>query len=378
MAAEAGYEVALNLDRIKQNLPINNNYTYLIPYRGIYLHDIETLHSLSMRFSNENYAIAVDTLQKLVRQYELREDSIAYKNKYYQPQSYLKEKMMLWEIQQRQGLQNITDSILPYLKKNVFGAVYCDDGKQARYWYTNNLTTTLIAYRIIRNDSSLMHLREPMQMYLLSTKEHNWNTYQASSVTSTILPDLVAAGSTKKEFAKLELKGNENKMLTEFPYDTIIKSGENLSLKKVEGAPLIMSAYTVRRVKEANSGEAFEITTSLNQPCFTAGEPSAIKVNIKVKQAGAEHVMIEVPIPAGCSYASKRNYYGHETHREYFKEKTVIFCEKLPIGDYEFNIELLPRYTGSYILNPAKIEMMYLPLINANNDLKKVSIMERK
>ena len=381
MAAKAGYNVTLDLERIKQNLPVNNNYTYLIPYRGIYLHDIETLHSLSMRFSNENYAIAVDTLQKLVRQYEITEDSLAHKNKYYQPRSYLKEKMMLWEIQQRQGLSNIIDSIRPYLKKNVLGAVYCDDGKQARYWYTNNLTTTLIAYRMISNDSSLMHLKEPMQMYLLSTKEHNWNTYQAASVTSTILPDLVAAGATKQSFAKLELNGSKNKTLTTFPYDTIIKAGESLALKKVEGAPLIMSTYTIRRVKKANNGEAFEITTALNQPHFTAGEPAQMTVNVKVKQEGAEHVMIEIPIPAGCSYASKHmynSYYGHETHREYFKEKTVIFCEKLPIGDYKFHIELLPRYTGSYILNPAKVEMMYLPVVNANNDLKKVSIVERK
>lgn len=381
MAAEAGYEVTLDMDRIKQNLPVNHNYTYLIPYRGIYLHDIEMLHGLSMRFANENYAPAVDTLFKLVRQHELREDSITRKNKHYQPRSYLKEKMMLWEIQQRQGLKDVTDSIRPYLKKNVVGAVYCDDGKQARYWYTNNLTTTLIAYRMIRNDSSLMHLKEPMQMYLLSTKERNWNTYQASSVTSTILPDLVAAGATQKEFAKLELSGYANKVLTEFPYDTVIKSGETLNLKKLDGAPLIMSAYTIRRVKEANQGEAFEINTSLNQAYFTAGEPARITVNVKVKQEGAEHVMIEVPIPAGCSYASKHtynSYYRSETHREHFKEKTVIFCEKLPIGDYEFHIELLPRYTGSYILNPAKVEMMYLPLINANNDLKKISIIERK
>lgn len=380
MASEAGYEVALNLDRIKQNLPVNNNYTYLIPYRGIYLHDIETLHSLSMRFVNENYMPAVDTLQKLVRRYELIEDSIARKNKYHQPRSYLKEKMMLWEIQHRQGVSNVTDSILPYLKKNVMGAVYCDDGKQARYWYTNNLTTTLIAYRIIRNDSALMYLKEPMQMYLLSTKENNWNTYQAASVTATLLPDLVAAGATKKAIATVELSGKENKVLAEFPYEAKLAPGEMLSLKKTEGAPLILNAYVIRRVKKANSSEAFEITTSLNKESLTAGEPVQLTIDVKVKQEGAEHVMIEVPIPAGCSYASKHmhnSYYGHETHREYFKEKTVVFCEKLPVGNYQFHIELLPRYTGAYILNPAKVEMMYLPVINANNDLRKVSIAER-
>jgi len=38
----------------------------------------------------------------------------------------------------------------------------------------------------------------------------------------------------------------------------------------------------------------------------------------------AEYVMIEIPIPAGCSYGEngdKRNY--AEVHREYFKTKPI-------------------------------------------------------
>ena len=69
-----------------------------------------------------------------------------------------------------------------------------------------------------------------------------------------------------------------------------------------------------------------------------------------------------------------RRWGWHETYRESFKDRTVIFCENLPQGTYTFNIELIPRYTGRYSLNPAKAEMMYFPVINSNNGLRRVDI----
>ena len=97
-----------------------------------------------------------------------------------------------------------------------------------------------------------------------------------------------------------------------------------------------------------------------------------------MKREDAQYVLIDVPIPAGCSYDSKPVYTsGCEVYREYFKEKTVIFSERLPIGTYRFNIPLLPRYTGKYTLNPTKVELMYFPVVNANNSKKEIRIMER-
>ena len=84
--------------------------------------------------------------------------------------------------------------------------------------------------------------------------------------------------------------------------------------------------------------------------------------------------MINIPVPGGCSYADRGNNYKNEIHREYFKNETAIFCEKLARGKYTFEIDLIPRYAGKYTLNPAKVELMYFPTFNANNELKKVTI----
>lgn len=65
---------------------------------------------------------------------------------------------------------------------------------------------------------------------------------------------------------------------------------------------------------------------------------------------------------------------NNEVHREYFKNKVSIFCSSLSKGKHEFTISLLPRYTGAYTLNPAKAEMMYFPIFNGREALKKVNI----
>jgi uncharacterized protein YfaS (alpha-2-macroglobulin family) len=107
-----------------------------------------------------------------------------------------------------------------------------------------------------------------------------------------------------------------------------------------------------------------------------AGKPVDLIVDVDVeKQLPVENVMIEVPITASCSYTDKRQpYYNEETHREYFKERTVIFCDILSPGRHTFVIHLLPRFTGKYKVNPAQVSLMYLPVVNASTDMKEVKV----
>jgi len=104
------------------------------------------------------------------------------------------------------------------------------------------------------------------------------------------------------------------------------------------------------------------------------GEQVQLTAEVNVR-ADADFVMIEIPIPAGCSYQSKEQGWGNnEVHREYFKEKVSIFCRKLSQGKYTFNINLMPRYSGMYTLNPAKAEMMYFPVFYGRERMKKVAV----
>lgn len=41
---------------------------------------------------------------------------------------------------------------------------------------------------------------------------------------------------------------------------------------------------------------------------------------------------------------------------------------------HHFEIELEPRYSGSFTLNPAKASLMYYPIFFGRNEIKKLQI----
>lgn len=61
-------------------------------------------------------------------------------------------------------------------------------------------------------------------------------------------------------------------------------------------------------------------------------------------------------------------------HKEYLKDRVVMFIENLPKGQYTYEVELEPRYTGTYNLNPVKAELMYFPTFYGRNQGTTVNI----
>ena len=95
-------------------------------------------------------------------------------------------------------------------------------------------------------------------------------------------------------------------------------------------------------------------------------------IDVDVKKE-AEYVMLEVPIPAGCVYASK-NQDDYNVHKEFMKNKVVLFLPLLTKGMHHFEVQLEPRYTGRFTLNPVKAELMYFPVFYGRNELTQIDI----
>lgn len=376
MAQNAGYNVNLDITRVQYD------YYDVHRFRGTALHDIDVLNALIDWGTKQSYRDIIELFEEKIARIEAHEDSLVARYKrtrkpehYAVRNSYLTQKLTLVEMRQKLGMEYDKKLITDHLNKDVLGAINIKDNLRTGYWYYNNDAANIVAYRIARNDSILRQYVDGMQMHILGTKRYGWNTYQASSALITILPDLLAESTSADNQASVILSGKDNKTIKNFPYSATLQSGEQLSIKKESGMPLIYSAYTMKRRTEQHFGEAFDITTSIDRKTLEKGVPVTMEVKVKVKQDNAEHVIIEIPVPAGCSYQNKyRGYSYHEVYREYFKEKVAIFCERLPKGEYRYTINLLPRYSGEYILNPAKVEMMYFPVINSNNDMRKVDI----
>lgn len=278
-----------------------------------------------------------------------------------------------------------TDAVMALSQRTMLGSLYWSDGKDAgitpRYFALPNVgdvENTLAAYRILKGAGGHEQDMEAVRNYFFEQrKAGSWrNIYEASRIMETVLPDMLSPGENAGETV-LTVNGRQ---YDELPLTTTLPAGEDIAVSRKGVVPVFFTAYQQGwNTDPARTSRGFSVETSFGgnggrSAVLSAGESAELKVTVSV-DADAEYVMIEVPIPAGCSYESKgRGDFRKEAHREYFREKVVIFCNKLPEGVHEFVIKLLPRYTGTYRLNPARAELMYFPTFYGTEEIKTVDI----
>ena len=288
----------------------------------------------------------------------------------------LYEQLEMMELKQIAGVKVNVDSLLAIKKQTMFGNIYWGT-ENTRFW-DNSIQNTLMAYKVLKNAGGHAAELDKIALYFLEQrKDGQWrNTFESSLILETILPEMLVENK-KAEPASLSLNGTT---ITKFPYDSVLVDNQSVKLAKKGKMPVYFTAFQqFQNPKPEKVSKDFVVNSSFTQngqvvKKLKAGTLTTLKVEVDVR-ADAEFVMIEIPIPAGCSYENKlQSFWGIETHREYFKNKTSIFCTKLKQGKYTFNIDLMPRYSGSYVLNPAKAEMMYFPVFYGREGMKRVGI----
>lgn len=353
-AEKEGYKVTLPKTSIIDNLVFN-----MEQYRSS--DKLLTLQLLKQLGAKADYKTYIDTLAKILRH------------------GTLYDRLRLAELQQAEGLPFSIDSILAAPKRTLFGNLYW--GEEGYRFFDNSIQNTLLVYRILRSkgghEATLVKIRN---YFLEKRKEGQWrNTYESSLILETILPDLVN-NSGRARPAALRFTDEPDAVVSQFPFQKEVDAGSPIQISKSGDLPVYFTAYQQQWNKApAAVAEAFQVNSFFERDKkrvtdLKAGEPVVLQVDIEAK-GDADYVMIEIPIPAGCSYKDKpQPRFNNEVHREYFKDKVSIFCRSLKQGSYTFTVSLLPRYTGKYYLNPAKAEMMYFPLFYGKEGIKVISI----
>ena len=249
-------------------------------------------------------------------------------------------------------------------------------------WYSNDVAATVNAFKVIKNESDYSKLLPNIIQYFLEKKTRGYwvNTVESATILNTIVPEILA---TLKEFsspAALTITGDTSFSITKFPYKFSTKNEaiKNIDITKTGGGLIYFTAYQKFFNSNPTAVETnFKISTSFkregqNIAIIKAGE--RIKMIIEVNALkDAEYIMLQAPIPAGCLFANKTNN-ANGVHKEFFKDKVAMFIETLPKGKYIYEIELEPRYNGTYTLNPTKVELMYFPTFFGRNEMKGVKI----
>jgi uncharacterized protein YfaS (alpha-2-macroglobulin family) len=255
--------------------------------------------------------------------------------------------------------------------------------KNNSYWgedqmniFENSIGATLTVYRMLAQRKGNERQLDAIRSYFLERRTSHWrNTYESSEIIQTLAPEALER-SAAWEKPMLYLTGAASDTVTTFPYSATAKTGTIQVAKKGSGTVYftLFREHWVSNPAPVDSNFSVHTYFSGNTHQLQRGKPVTLTVAVEVKK-DAEFVMIEVPIPAGCSYEEKKRQYGSgEVHREHYAHKTNIYCQDLRKGHYEYQIELLPRYSGKYRLNPALAECMYFPVLYGREGLKHVSI----
>ena len=295
------------------------------------------------------------------------------------------ETLRLTEIRQAAGMSVRLDTFLGRRSYTALGSCYLGDDKGGLW--NNPIQQTLLLYRLLRQAGGYEYLLPKIRNYFLEQRGpgHWRNTYESSLILQTLLPDLVKTG-TPLTPPSLHFRQSgpphtdPPSDITSFPFETECPEMTNLEVHKQGSLPVYFTAWQQYWNKRpAKVDGVFSIHSSFESngrtvTGLTAGEPITLRIDVDVK-GDADYVMIEAPIPAGCSYKNKLQLYANqEIHREYFKNKLSIFCGHLSKGPHQFQVSLLPRYTGVYRLNPARAELMYFPVLFGREEMRSVHI----
>jgi uncharacterized protein YfaS (alpha-2-macroglobulin family) len=291
----------------------------------------------------------------------------------------LYQKLLMIKISQENGYAYDLSLIEKEKKQTMMGNYYW--GTDSYDWYDNSIKTTLLVYKILEaKNASHPYLPSIRNYFIEIKKEHKWrNTVETASILETIIPGLLANSGNVNKVTSVSLSGASTTKVDSFPYTQKLK-GASLTIAKKGTGPLYLTVYHKNWNKDPQKvSELYEVQTHFEEKgktisVLTAGTPVEMIVEVTAKKRG-DYVMIEVPIPAGCSYDDNANgLSGLEIHREYFKNKTSIFCETLPIGKHVFRIKLQPRFSGSYTVNPSQVELMYFPTLFGRNSIARMNI----
>lgn len=286
----------------------------------------------------------------------------------------LADQLKLIRLKQEIGMDNYDLDILWETKKEtMLSGMYWESGN--RYVYSNSILTTIEAYKILDNEESFDKEKQAIINYLLQRRRTGYwrNTYESISIMEAILP-VVMKGILNTEQSRLIVDGDESLTIDSFPYNEMLSLNNQITFKNEGAGPIFLTAYqTTFNNDPEKVSKDFTVNTTLDSLVMTKGEEIVFSAEITNEKDG-EYVMVELPIPAGTSYVDRPRASGLEVHREYYRDRLAVFYESLPAGTHTIEVKLMPRYSGTYTINPAKVELMYFPTFYGREGMKKVVI----
>lgn len=276
----------------------------------------------------------------------------------------LKTKMMMNEEVSKEELYKVVLELNANSRKH-----YSDN------FFYDTKSNLFLAYTLFRNTTMGKDLVDLFKRRLLAGEyEQHLNTYSQAKLIEALLME--ASTDTAKPILS-QLVINDSMKVKDFPFHMPLRHNA-YRIKHTGGDVYVQTSERHLDPNPSMHDSVLSIKTSFVQHGNTvfhvkAGEECILNVHLHAYRKG-EHVMVEIPLPAGFKVAKKEANFGSGDYVEYYKNKVVYFFSKMDMGTKTLQIRLLPLFKGNYTMPPAKISLMYYPFIFGNTTQQKVSI----
>ncbi len=281
-----------------------------------------------------------------------------------------------------QSLQIPHNTILEQITAKAINGILGDVhwGTDNYHWYNNNIATTIVAYKVLANEKDFAHMLPAIIQYFLSQRTNGYwrNTVESAAITNAILPFVLQQNNSFTDKASIQISGDSSITISKFPAQFSLDATKEWQCKKTGGGITYLSIYqhywnnTPAAVTTHFSIESHFEKNKQTISTLQSGEKVNIEISLFAKEE-ADYVMLEIPIPAGCIYTAKTQD-DWNIHKEFFKNKVVMFIPYLSKGKHVFSIPLETRFAGKFTINPATASLMYFPVLFGRNSSSSVTI----
>ncbi|MEM1214883.1 MAG: carboxypeptidase regulatory-like domain-containing protein [Bacteroidota bacterium] len=285
------------------------------------------------------------------------------------------EQLQLLRIRQLAGLPYHLDSLYAWERRTLEGASYF--GRENWRLFGGRVATQALAHQLLVDAGDLATAQRIRQYAVLERGRDRWrNTYETAAWVRLLAPyyPVQAEGDIRAAY-----RAGAQAFQTLPDGTTQIPATASVTIRHNGTHPVYLSAYQNRWDSEP---EPIQGDLTIETRLIQAGQPvdslqngqaATLRATLNVKKT-LNYGLVEIPIPAGCAYAYTDGRGRYENHREYFRDKLVIFYERLPPGTYTVDIPLEVRFSGQFILNPAKVEHLYFPVFHGREGMKRVVV----
>ena len=291
----------------------------------------------------------------------------------------------LWiRLNQQQGFEYRSElqKLLSKAVPGMLGSLHW--GEDNYTWQRDAIAATVLAFDVLEREKNFDDKLNAILKYFLEQRKRGYwtNTVESASIISTVLPYTLSKNINFSQPCVLHVAGDTSFTITAFPFRRTLQLSavNSLTVSKSGGGLTYLTIYQrYLNTDPEPFDEFFKVKTSFENngqviSSLVAGQAARMTIEINAV-SDADYVMIEVPIPAGCTYKEKPQA-DWNIYREYLRNAVVLFAERIAKGSHTYSIELEPRYSGVFTINPAKVSLMYFPTFFGRNEVKRISIGE--